>query len=159
VLLAIARYLSKAGWMEPPTDWELVASTVTGRRMKLGLTQKQVADRAGFSGQTLGMIEGAKRGAYRPQTLAGLTRALEWPEGVVERIGVDVDATELVFGETRELANGSVIFGDRVPAVPVSDLDQVIWLIERSCESMEEAVTSFRRALALLREEPAAGEA
>lgn len=66
-------------------DWQRLAERVRARRGALGLTQEQVAEKAGIEKRTLGSIEQKPR-PRRATTLGGLERALEWAEGSVSQV-------------------------------------------------------------------------
>ena len=61
--------------MEP---WKRVAEAVRDRRLTLGWTQQDAADRAGVSLATWRLIESAGRDRYQDLTVRGVCRALGW---------------------------------------------------------------------------------
>lgn len=82
--------------------WQRVAEQVIARRLRLGLTQAEVADRSG-GGVSLPVVQVAE-GARQPndtmalRTARALSRALGWTDDSVERIvagGEPVDASAL----------------------------------------------------------------
>jgi transcriptional regulator with XRE-family HTH domain len=68
------------------TDLERVAEYVRARRGELGLTQQQLADRAGVDTGTVSALE---RGVTWPwaRNRAAIARALGWPSGSLAAIG------------------------------------------------------------------------
>lgn len=67
-------------------DWKRLAAAVTARRTALGLTQTDVAAAGGPSMASMRLIEGALQASYRPGTLAGLERVLQWQPGSITAI-------------------------------------------------------------------------
>jgi transcriptional regulator with XRE-family HTH domain len=76
------------GVMVDNPDWRRLGEYVTRRREQLGMTQADVDAAKGPSVATLRKIEkgGAPEGSYRGGVLASLERALQWPNGAVDRI-------------------------------------------------------------------------
>jgi transcriptional regulator with XRE-family HTH domain len=68
------------------TQWKRVGDAVKDRRLALGWTQQEAADRAGVSLATWRLIELAGRERFQELTLRGLVRGLGWPVGSVERL-------------------------------------------------------------------------
>jgi transcriptional regulator with XRE-family HTH domain len=80
----IAKDFWKARVMDE--SWERVAEAVRNRRHSLGLTQVEAAAAGGVSEPTWYLIEHARQDRYKPRTLRGIARALEWPEDAIDRI-------------------------------------------------------------------------
>lgn len=80
-------------------DWRRMAAAARRRRAELGLRQEDVRDRmdAPIGIETIRRVEAGDQGGYRLTTLAAISRALEWPADMLERIahgdtpGTDVD--------------------------------------------------------------------
>jgi transcriptional regulator with XRE-family HTH domain len=64
--------------------WERVIAVVIARRSELGLTQKELALRAGVAERTVQNLEGGKR--PQPLIRGKIEKALGWPPGEMERI-------------------------------------------------------------------------
>ncbi len=81
-------------------QWKLVAEAVHHRRTELGLTAKDVADRAGngLSVAVLSLIENARQASYTVRTLHALCRALDWTPDSIEQIlnGEEPEAVRLL---------------------------------------------------------------
>ncbi len=67
-------------------QWTRVGNAVKDRRLALGWTQQEAADRAGVSLATWRLIELAGRERFQELTLRGLVRGLGWPVGSIERL-------------------------------------------------------------------------
>jgi Predicted transcriptional regulators len=67
-------------------DWPHLGRLVRDRRTDLGLTQAEVQSAGGPSPATLYLLETGRRGAYRPQVLRRLERALGWRAGSIRRV-------------------------------------------------------------------------
>jgi Predicted transcriptional regulators len=67
-------------------DWPHLGRLVRERRTDLGLTQAEVHSAGGPSPATLYLLERGRRGAYRPQVLRRLERALGWRAGSIRRV-------------------------------------------------------------------------
>lgn len=68
--------------------WQAVADAISLRRRELGLAQKDLAARSGVSPATLRKLCSGAEGHYRPQTLARVSEALDWPpNALVEILG------------------------------------------------------------------------
>ena len=67
-------------------QWTRVGDAVKDRRLELGWTQQEAADRAGVSLATWRLIELAGRERFQELTLRGLVRGLGWPVGAIERL-------------------------------------------------------------------------
>ena len=90
-----------------PRTWTELAEIVKARRDQMGLTQDDVANRANtrmdnqvLSTATIRIIEAAKRTGYRPRTLIGLARALDWPDDAVPRLLAGAAPDSLVVADT-----------------------------------------------------------
>ena len=66
--------------------WRRVGDAVRDRRLSLGWTQQEAADRSGVSLATWRLIELAGRDRYQELTLRGLLRGLGWPLDAVDRL-------------------------------------------------------------------------
>src|SRR5579862_7346424 len=71
---------------ELKAQWTRVGDAVKDRRLALGWTQQEAADRAGVSLATWRLIELAGRERFQELTLRGLVRGLGWPVGAIERL-------------------------------------------------------------------------
>lgn len=74
--------------------WTRLAGAVRSRRDELGLTQVELATKAGISEPTLRVIEGARRRSYQKATLRALSQALGWTPDGAQRILGGEDALE-----------------------------------------------------------------
>lgn len=63
-----------------------MGEAVKDRRLSLGWTQQEAADRSGLSLATWRLIELGGRERYQELTLRGLIRGLGWPLGAVDRL-------------------------------------------------------------------------
>lgn len=68
-------------------DVDAIAEAIDRRRRELHLTLTQVRDRAGISQSQVSLMANAKGTSYRTETLAAVSRALDWPADMLERIG------------------------------------------------------------------------
>jgi transcriptional regulator with XRE-family HTH domain len=87
--LAIAPYFSENGSVDESAmvaAWKRVGDAVKDRRLALGWTQQEAADRSGVSLATWRLIELGGRERYQDLTLRGLVRGLGWPLDAVDRI-------------------------------------------------------------------------
>jgi transcriptional regulator with XRE-family HTH domain len=66
--------------------WKQVGAAAKDRRLALGWTQQEAADRSGLSLATWRLIEIGGRDRYQELTLRGLARGLGWPVDAVERM-------------------------------------------------------------------------
>ena len=66
--------------------WKQVGAAAKDRRLALGWTQQEAADRSGVSLATWRLIEIGGRDRYQELTLRGLVRGLGWPPDAVERM-------------------------------------------------------------------------
>lgn len=66
--------------------WDTLAYAVRQRRKRLGMTQKDVADRGGPGIATMNKIEAARDTPFRPRTLTSLDTALGWEPGTAHGI-------------------------------------------------------------------------
>ncbi|MGV2384200.1 MAG UNVERIFIED_CONTAM: helix-turn-helix transcriptional regulator [Thermobifida fusca] len=75
-----------------PTPHERLAQAVEARRGELGLSLREVAERAGITGETLRAV---RRGSNEPSQLTkrGIERALRWAPGSVDAILAGGDPT------------------------------------------------------------------
>jgi len=67
-------------------QWQRVGDAVKDRRLALGWTQQEAADRSGVSLATWRLVESAGRERFQELTLRGLVRGLGWPVGAIERL-------------------------------------------------------------------------
>ncbi len=68
-------------------NWQRLADEVIRRRTHLGYaTRAEFAEATGFATKTLGDLEKLRRQNFDRVTLAKLEKALEWPEGHVDRL-------------------------------------------------------------------------
>lgn len=77
-------------------EWRAVANKVAGRRMQLGLSQKEAAAKAGISEANWNVIENARQERYKPRTLVGVCRALEWTTDSIDRVLAGGEPTLLI---------------------------------------------------------------
>jgi transcriptional regulator with XRE-family HTH domain len=66
----------RSGVRRPQRKASALGENVRRRRVEMGLTQQDLADRAGLSLNHVNMIEHGERQAVRPKTLRGLADAL-----------------------------------------------------------------------------------
>lgn len=71
---------------ELPIDeaWDVIRDRIRSRRLELGLTQAQAAEKGGFSLATWNLLESGPQLGFRAITLAGAERALGWRHGAIE---------------------------------------------------------------------------
>lgn len=74
--------------------WARVAAAVLARRVQLGLTQEDAAERGGLSATTWRLLENRAQSSYRRLTLAGVERALGWAAGSIAALLDGRDPTE-----------------------------------------------------------------
>src|ERR1700682_5622860 len=67
-------------------SWEKLSREVRGRRIELGLTQKEVAAKGGPSPMTVREIEKNKAGRLSPRSRLALEQALDWESGSIDAI-------------------------------------------------------------------------
>ncbi len=67
-------------------EWQRVGDAVKDRRLTLGWTQQEAADRSGVSLATWRLIELAGRDRYQELTLRGMLRGLGWPLDAVDQL-------------------------------------------------------------------------
>lgn len=86
--------------------WRGVGRALTRRQNELGLSQQDLAERSGVSAATLRKLAAGGSGGFRPQTLARVSEALEWPPGalmaVLEGGEVPGGASSRLGGRRRE---------------------------------------------------------
>lgn len=63
-----------------------LGKAVARRRLQLGLTQTELAQRGGPSTETLRLIENGLQDSYGPRTMARLEGVLRWPSGTGEAL-------------------------------------------------------------------------
>jgi len=71
---------------QSPEAWRRLGEAVKDRRLALGWTQQEAADRSGVSLATWRLIELGGRERYQELTLRGIIRGLGWPLDAVDRI-------------------------------------------------------------------------
>jgi transcriptional regulator with XRE-family HTH domain len=71
---------------DSPAGWTHLGLAVKDRRLALGWTQQEAADRAGVSLATWRLVELGGRERYQELTLRGLIRGLGWPVDAVDRL-------------------------------------------------------------------------
>ncbi len=102
-------------------DWRKVADWVVRRRADLGLTQVELAQKAGISLDRIQSIEAVRRqGGYRGTTIAALEKALGWDYGSVESILAGGNpGTSIPLGPAEEITEArSVRAAPRRPEPP-----------------------------------------
>lgn len=62
-------------------DWDRLAEAVRQRREALGLTQVQLAERAGVTDTTIGNLEGGRKFRRTPASLPAVEQELGWTPG------------------------------------------------------------------------------
>ncbi|WP_224153475.1 helix-turn-helix domain-containing protein [Mycobacterium avium] len=67
-------------------SWEMLGEAVRERRIELGLTQEQLAERGGPSTPTLRAIENNRAGRLSPRLRRSLERTLQWSAGSVDQV-------------------------------------------------------------------------
>ena len=67
-------------------QWQRVGDAVKDRRLALGWTQQEAADRSGVSLATWRLVESAGRERFQELTLRGLARGLGWPVGAIDQL-------------------------------------------------------------------------
>ncbi len=75
-----------------PRPWAEIGAAVRSRRQQLGLTQLDLAARAGLSEATVRVLETARRQSYRAANLRAIAVALEWPEDAFSRLAAGLPA-------------------------------------------------------------------
>lgn len=70
----------------PPPDHEAAAEAVRRRRLTLGWTQDQLAERSGVSAATVRKLEAAAQRHYRDLTCTRLCAALGWEPDVLDAL-------------------------------------------------------------------------
>lgn len=96
-----------------------LGSAIADRRSELGLTQQQLAERAGIARPTLGNIERGVK-VPRPVTMGKLDKALEWPAGTT-RSHAAGQAPHLL--EYEGVVKGSTVVIEPRPGVTVEYVD------------------------------------
>ncbi|QFS94559.1 transcriptional repressor DicA (plasmid) [Mycobacterium sp. THAF192] len=71
---------------EPVADSKHLGSCIRERRTRLGLTQEQLANKAGVNTVTVSLLENGRQGPPRGGTTQRLEEALHWKSGAVEHI-------------------------------------------------------------------------
>jgi len=74
------------GMPTDPAAWQRLAQHVVDRRGSRGWTQADVAERGGISKDRIQEIEKGVLTSYRPTTIGGLERGLEWEAGSVRDV-------------------------------------------------------------------------
>jgi transcriptional regulator with XRE-family HTH domain len=69
--------------------WDRVIAAAIARRSELGLTQKELAVKAGVAERTVQNLEAGKR--PQPLIRGKIERALGWPSGEMERVAAGTD--------------------------------------------------------------------
>ena len=76
-------------WADVPDKrdpWDLIPIAVLQKRLDLGLTQQEAADRAGVSLSTWNLLETGNQRRFRPLTLAAIAKALRWTPDSFQRM-------------------------------------------------------------------------
>ncbi|CDO11488.1 transcriptional regulator [Mycolicibacterium cosmeticum] len=94
-------------------SWEKLGEAVRERRIALGLTQEQLADRGGPSTPTLRAIENNRAGRLSPRLRRSLERTLQWSAGSVDEVLAGQDATVLEPVTTTAIGPGFYLLVDR----------------------------------------------
>jgi transcriptional regulator with XRE-family HTH domain len=89
-----------------PRTWEQVGDLIRRRRDALGLTREATVEKANrlvgsasLSTANVTILEKGRRDSYRPRTLIGIARALDWSDDAVERLLAGVDPEEVEVGQ------------------------------------------------------------
>ncbi|MEV1013870.1 MULTISPECIES: helix-turn-helix domain-containing protein [unclassified Micromonospora] len=90
----------------PPDPSVLLSRGARKRRIALGLSQRQLADRGPIALRTVAKVENAHPGALTSRTAATLERALQWDAGSIQSIldgGEPVELSNPPIGGTPEV--------------------------------------------------------
>ncbi|MEV1315456.1 helix-turn-helix transcriptional regulator [Micromonospora arborensis] len=72
--------------VEPPSRMDRLARAARNRRIALGLTQRQLAERGHIARRTVANLENGHQEALWPRTIVALERALHWDAGSIQRV-------------------------------------------------------------------------
>jgi transcriptional regulator with XRE-family HTH domain len=98
--------------------WADVATVVNDRMTARGLSQRELAERSGLSPATLRKIQHGEDQARNRSTLAGLSRALGFPEDHLWRVAMEgLNAAGTADDETGTLARAVADLQQRVGAI------------------------------------------
>lgn len=67
-------------------DWTAVAKALKASRQAMGLTQEELAERAGTSRSTIQMLEGAHHRRRISRRLLEIAELLGWPDGYIDQL-------------------------------------------------------------------------
>ena len=70
--------MGRNGFRRPQRQYSPIGLNVRHRRVELGLTQQELANRSGLAIPHINMIEGGERRNLRAETLRRLASALDW---------------------------------------------------------------------------------
>jgi transcriptional regulator with XRE-family HTH domain len=98
-------------------NWTDVATVVNDRMASRGISQRELAERSGVSPATLRKIQHGGEQARNRSTLAGLSRALGFPEDYLWRVAMEGPAAAAAGGEDRELRQDVSDLQRRVTAI------------------------------------------
>ena len=115
-------------------SWEKLGEAVRERRIDLGLTQEQLAERGGPSTPTLRAIENNRAGRLSPRLRRSLERTLQWSAGSVDQVLAGQDATVVEPVTTTAIGPGFYLLVDRALSAaraviigPPSEVDAAEW--------------------------------
>ncbi|MGW3491952.1 helix-turn-helix domain-containing protein [Streptomyces sp. NPDC001054] len=134
-------------------DWTRLAKAVEARRKTLGLSQVQLADKAGVSESTVQNLEAGHRRTRMPTSLPGVERALGWaPESAASILtgGEPTplpepapEAPKLPLRIQQELADGQLIDATVLDLAPGSGAKMIVVVKGEPDASPEEIRTSL----------------
>ena len=104
-----------------------LAELVKGRREELGVTQSELALKAGLSRSTIAAVEGAKYGNPDTSTLKALARALNLPQLVVAEMMLERGSTATLVTEFESSPWFSAVSPTAVELEWVRALPDVLW--------------------------------
>lgn len=74
--------------------WVEIGAVLRSRRVELGLTQLELAARAGVSEVTVRILETGRRQSYRPANLRAIAGAVGWPGDAFDRLAAGLPAVD-----------------------------------------------------------------
>lgn len=88
--------------------WVEIGAVLRSRRVELGLTQLQLAARAGVSEVTVRILETGRRENYRAANLRAIAGAVDWPSDAFERLAAGLPAVDPDADETSGGRDGTI---------------------------------------------------
>lgn len=129
-------------------DWNVrLGREIRTRREALRLSQAEVGERADLGEATVRRIERGEAAKLRRSTLAGLERALEWEDHVVDHI-IDGTVTQAELDPAAGSGNAP-----SATVVAVAELLRLLATQQRRTATMPEAVAVLSRLLPELYEQ------